>query len=36
LLAALREPFVEDEAQAPYAQPAAREVTDSYQTFCGT
>ena len=36
LLAALREPFVEDDAQAPYAQPAAREVTDSYQTFCGT
>jgi len=36
LVAALRRPFVEDDAQAPYAEPAARDVTECYQTFCGT
>ena len=36
LLAALRRPFDEDAAQAPYAQPAPPEVTAGYRTFCGT
>ncbi len=36
LLAALQRPFDEDPEHAPYAEPAAREVTAGYQTFCGT
>ena len=36
LLVALQRPFDEDPALAPYAQPAAAQVTASYQTFCGT
>ncbi len=36
LLAALRSPFDETAANARYAEPAAAEVTASYQTFCGT
>jgi uncharacterized protein YdiU (UPF0061 family) len=36
LLEALRRPFDEDAALAPYAQPAPAEVTAAYRTFCGT
>ena len=36
LLAALRRPFDEAPELAPYAQPAPREMTARYQTFCGT
>ncbi|MDE2612803.1 MAG: YdiU family protein [Burkholderiales bacterium] len=36
LLAALRRPFDENDAQAPYAEPAPAEVTAGYRTFCGT
>jgi uncharacterized protein YdiU (UPF0061 family) len=36
LLAALRRPFYEDPALAPYAEPAPPEVTAGFQTFCGT
>lgn len=36
LLATVRQPFVENDAQAPYAEPASAEVTAGYRTFCGT
>ena len=36
LLAAVKQPFVESDAQAPFAEPAPAEVTACYQTFCGT
>jgi len=36
LLAALRRPFEESADNASYAEPAAADVTASYQTFCGT
>ncbi|MFY7857243.1 MAG: protein adenylyltransferase SelO [Rubrivivax sp.] len=36
LLAALRRPFDDDPALAPYAEPAPPAVTACYQTFCGT
>jgi protein adenylyltransferase len=36
LLAALRRPFDDAPELARYAEPAAPEVTASYQTFCGT
>ena len=36
LLDALRRPFDESPALAPYAEPAPAEVTAGYQTFCGT
>jgi len=36
LLAALRQPFGDDAALARYAEPAAREITARYRTFCGT
>ena len=36
LLAALRHPYDETEANATYAEPAAADVTENYQTFCGT
>jgi uncharacterized protein YdiU (UPF0061 family) len=36
LLAAVRQPYVETDEQAPFAQPAPAEVTACYQTFCGT
>ncbi|HEY5862636.1 MAG TPA: YdiU family protein [Casimicrobiaceae bacterium] len=36
LLAAVRQPYVENDAQAHFAQPAPAEVTACYQTFCGT
>ena len=36
LLAALRRPYDEDPALAPYAEPAPAQVTAAYQTFCGT
>jgi uncharacterized protein YdiU (UPF0061 family) len=36
LLAALRRPYAEDAALAPYAQPAPAQVTAGYRTFCGT
>jgi uncharacterized protein YdiU (UPF0061 family) len=36
LLAAVRHPYVENEEQAFFAQPAPAEVTACYQTFCGT
>jgi uncharacterized protein YdiU (UPF0061 family) len=36
LLAALREPFDESDAQAYYAEPASPESTAGYRTFCGT
>lgn len=36
LLAALRRPFDEDEANSPFAEPAPPAVTACYQTFCGT
>ncbi len=36
LLDALRSPFDETPAHAPFAQPAPVDVTASYQTFCGT
>jgi uncharacterized protein YdiU (UPF0061 family) len=36
LLAAVRQPFEESPAQAPYAAPAPAEVTAAYRTFCGT
>jgi serine/tyrosine/threonine adenylyltransferase len=36
LLAAVRRPFEESPELAPYGEPAAAEVTATYQTFCGT
>jgi uncharacterized protein YdiU (UPF0061 family) len=36
LLGALQLPFDDDAALARYAEPAPREVTACYQTFCGT
>jgi uncharacterized protein YdiU (UPF0061 family) len=36
LLAALQRPFDDDPAQARYAEPAPRELTARYRTFCGT
>jgi uncharacterized protein YdiU (UPF0061 family) len=36
LLDAVRHPYLENEQQAPFAQPAPPEVTACYQTFCGT
>jgi uncharacterized protein YdiU (UPF0061 family) len=36
LLDALRRPFDDDPALAPYAEPAPPAVTAAYQTFCGT
>jgi uncharacterized protein YdiU (UPF0061 family) len=36
LLTALRQPFADDPALARYAEPAAREITQRYRTFCGT
>lgn len=36
LLAAVRRPFDDDPALAPYAEPAPAEVTAGFQTFCGT
>lgn len=36
LLAAVRRPYDADPALAPYAEPAAPEVTACYRTFCGT
>jgi serine/tyrosine/threonine adenylyltransferase len=36
LLAALRRPFDEAPELAPFAEPAPRELTAAYQTFCGT
>ncbi len=36
LLAALRMPFEERNADRHYTEPAAPEITASYQTFCGT
>jgi uncharacterized protein YdiU (UPF0061 family) len=36
LLEALRDPFEETPAHARYAEPAPREVTACYRTFCGT
>ncbi len=36
LLAALRRPFDEYDALAPYGEPAPAEVTACYRTFCGT
>jgi len=36
LLAALRRPYDESAEQAPYAEPAAADVTACYRTFCGT
>ena len=36
LLAAVRQPYAEGDAQAFFAEPAPAEVTACYQTFCGT
>jgi uncharacterized protein YdiU (UPF0061 family) len=36
LLDALRRPYDDAEASAPYAEPAPAAVTASYRTFCGT
>ncbi|MEN9629788.1 MAG: hypothetical protein RJA10_3015 [Pseudomonadota bacterium] len=36
LLSALQRPYEEDLEDSRYAQPAAREVTACYKTFCGT
>ena len=36
LLQAVQQPFAPDAASGPYAEPAPREVTACYQTFCGT
>jgi uncharacterized protein YdiU (UPF0061 family) len=36
LLAALRQPWTTDSALARYAEPAPRELTERYRTFCGT
>jgi uncharacterized protein YdiU (UPF0061 family) len=36
LLAALRRPYDEDPALAPYAQPAPAQLTAGYRTYCGT
>jgi uncharacterized protein YdiU (UPF0061 family) len=36
LLAALRRPFGDDPADERYAEPAPREITERYRTFCGT
>ena len=36
LLAALRAPFDERDTDRHYTEPAAPEITASYQTFCGT
>ncbi|MBU6259075.1 MAG: hypothetical protein KGO01_11685, partial [Burkholderiales bacterium] len=36
LLAALRRPYDDALELAPYAEPAPRELTAGYRTFCGT
>jgi uncharacterized protein YdiU (UPF0061 family) len=36
LLDALRQPYDEAHALAPYAEPAPPDVTERYRTFCGT
>ena len=36
LLAALEQPFIEAVHNERYAEPAPRDVTASYRTFCGT
>ena len=36
MLAAVRAPYTQSDAQAYFAQPAPAEVTACYQTFCGT
>jgi len=36
LLAALREPFAQTAANAPYAEPATAAMTAGYRTYCGT
>ena len=36
LLTALRSPYLETDAGCIYAEPAPAEVTERYQTFCGT
>ncbi|MCC7325364.1 MAG: YdiU family protein [Burkholderiales bacterium] len=36
LLAAVRQPYAESAAQAPFAEPAPAAVTAGYRTFCGT
>ncbi len=36
LLAAIRQPFNDDPALTRYAEPAPREITERYRTFCGT
>jgi len=36
LLDALRRPFDDDPSLDEFAQPAPRELTASYRTFCGT
>jgi uncharacterized protein YdiU (UPF0061 family) len=36
LLAVLRQPFEQTSHNAAYAEPASREATAGYQTFCGT
>lgn len=36
LLTALVQPFSDDQALAPYAEPAPADVTACYKTFCGT
>jgi serine/tyrosine/threonine adenylyltransferase len=36
LLGALRQPYIEKDELAPYAEPAPTAVTATYRTFCGT
>jgi hypothetical protein len=36
LLSALLQPFSDNPALAPYAEPAPADVTACYKTFCGT
>ena len=36
LLGAVRQPYDETPASAPYAEPAPAAVTACYRTFCGT
>ena len=36
LLEAVRHPYEETSASAPFAEPAPADVTAGYQTFCGT
>ena len=36
LLQAIRRPFDEDPALAPWAEPAPASYTERYRTFCGT